>query len=124
MEFIHEERRDDRRYPIELEMRYKVVPRNRAPLHGTGRTVNISSGGVLFGGDRSLPAGAFVELSIKWPIMLQETCPLNLLVFGRVVRCQENKVAVKMSRYEFHTRPSRSMLEGLPASASGKSYIS
>lgn len=121
MELIHEDRREDRRYPIELEMRYKVVMRSRTPVHGVGRTLNISSGGVLFGGDQNLPAGAFVELSINWPVMLQETCPLTLLVMGRVIRSQQNKVAIKMNRYEFHTRPSRT-LESLTAVA-GKAYI-
>src|ERR1051326_8201453 len=109
MELIHEDRRDDRRYPIELEMRYRLLSRNRAPIHGAGRTVNISSGGVLFGGDQNLPAGAFVELSINWPVMLQQTCPLTLVIKGRIVRSDENIVAVKMNRYEFHTRPSRSL---------------
>ena len=84
MEVIHQDRREDRRYPIELEMRYKVVTRSRAPLTGVGRTMNISSGGVLFGGDQSVPAGAFVELSLNWPILLQNTCPLTLVIIGRV----------------------------------------
>jgi hypothetical protein len=53
--------------------------------------------------------------------MLQETCPLTLLVVGRVVRSQDNKVAVKMNRYEFHTRPSRTMFENLPPATGGKS---
>ena len=121
MELIHQDRREDRRYPIALEMRYKLLARNRVPLHGLGRTLNLSSGGVLFGSDQNLPAGAFIELSINWPVLLQETCPLALLVVGRVVRCQDKTVAVKMSRYEFHTRPSRTLLEGLPPAA-GKAY--
>ncbi len=122
MEQIHQDRREDRRYPIQLEIRYKVVTRNRAAVQGTGHTVNISSGGVLFAGEQALPAGAFAELSINWPIMLQGTCPLTLLVVGRVIRCHENKVAVKMNRYEFHTRPNRAIVDGLP-SAAGKAYI-
>jgi PilZ domain len=107
MELIHQDRRDDRRYPIELELRYKVIARSRMQLNGGGRTLNMSSGGVLFGGDQSLPAGAFVELSIHWPVLLQNTCPLTLLIVGRVVRCEDHTVAVKTSRYEFVTRPSR-----------------
>jgi PilZ domain len=122
MDLVHEDRRDDRRYPIELEMRYKLVTRNRAPLQGTGRTLNISSGGVLFDGDRSLPAGAFVELSIHWPIMLQQSCPLTLCIVGRVVRCHENQAAVKLNRYEFHTRTTRTMIEGMPVPPPGKLY--
>jgi hypothetical protein len=107
MEVIHQDRRDDRRYPIELQLRYKVLARNRPQLLGSGRTVNISSGGLLFGGDQNLPLDTFVELSIYWPVLLQNTCPLTLLMVGRVVRCEDHSVAVKASRYEFITRPTR-----------------
>ena len=120
MEVIHQDRRDDRRYPIELELRYKVIAR-RVQLNGSGRTLNMSSGGVLFGGDQSLPAGAFVEVSIHWPVLLQNTCPLTLLIVGRVVRCEDHTVAVKTTRYEFVTRPVRRQDPG-PARP-GNSYI-
>jgi len=121
MEVIQEDRRDDRRYPIEMDLRYKVIARGRTPVHGTGRTTNISSGGVLFDGDQSLPAGSFVELSINWPVLLQNTCPLNLLIMGRVVRCENGRVAVKTNRYEFLTRASRSLPDTAPAG--GNTYI-
>jgi hypothetical protein len=121
MELINQDRRDDRRYPIALELRYKVIARGRASLNGGGRTLNMSSGGVLFGGDQDLPAGAFVELSIHWPVLLQNTCPLTLLIVGRVVRCEDRTVAVKTSRYEFITRPSRGQGQGGPKP--GNSYI-
>ena len=107
IEVIHQDRRDDRRYPIELELRYKVIARSRMQLSGAGRTMNMSSGGILFGCDQNLPAGAFVELSIHWPVLLQDTCPLTLLVVGRVVRCEDHRIAVKTSRYEFVTRAAR-----------------
>jgi hypothetical protein len=107
MDVIQEDRRDDRRYNIELDLRYKVMARTRIQLSGSGRTLNISSGGVLFSCDQSLPLGTFVELSIQWPVLLQNTRPLTLLIAGRVVRCEGKDVAVKTSRYEFLTRPSR-----------------
>lgn len=115
MEVIHQDRRDDRRYPIELELQYKVLARNRTHLRGSGRTRNMSSGGVLFGGDQDLPPGAFVELSIRWPVLLQNTSPLTLLVVGRVVRSGDRTVAVKTSRYEFvsHTAAAAQDLESV-----------
>jgi len=105
MDLIHQDRRDDRRYPIELELQYRVLARKRTHLQGDGRTLNMSSGGILFTGDQNLPAGAFVELSINWPVLLQNACPLTLLVVGRVVRCEDQTLAVKTSRYEFVARP-------------------
>jgi hypothetical protein len=107
MDAIQQDRREDRRYGIELELRYKVIARSRLQLNGGGRTLNMSSGGVLFSGDQDLPAGAFVELAINWPVLLQNTRPLTLVVVGRVVRCEDGKVAIKTNRYEFVTRPSR-----------------
>ena len=106
MEVTQQDRRDNRRFPIELELRYKVVAR-RVQLNGAGRTLNMSSGGVLFAGDQSLPEGSFVELAIHWPVLLQATCPLTLLIVGRVVRCADHTIAVKTTRYEFITRPVR-----------------
>ena len=123
MEVIHQDRRDDRRYPIELDLRYKVVARNRTPMNGAGRTRNMSSGGILFGGDQSLPAGSFVELSIQWPVLLHDTRPLTLFIVGRVVRCENSAVAVKTNRYEFLTRPARNA-QDLASGTTGKPYIS
>jgi hypothetical protein len=107
MELINQDRRDDRRYPIELELHYRVIGRGRPQLNGGGRTMNMSSGGVLIGVDQNLATGTFVELSIHWPVLLQKTCPLTLQIVGRVVRCEDRTVAVKTSRYEFITRPAR-----------------
>jgi len=103
-EMINQDRREDRRYPIELELQYKVLARSRTHLRGSGRTLNMSSGGVLFDVDQNVPAGAFVELSIRWPVLLQNTSPLTLLVVGRVVRSDAWTVAIKTSRYEFITQ--------------------
>jgi hypothetical protein len=121
MELIREDRREDRRYPIELELRYKVMARSRDPLQGQGRTLNMSSGGILFGGDQSLPTGAFIEVSINWPVLLQGSCPLSLLVVGRVVRSENNRVAVRMKRYEFMTRQIRNAKDS--GSGNPKIYI-
>jgi hypothetical protein len=121
MEVIHQDRRDDRRYSIELELRYKVIARTRIQLSGIGRTLNMSSGGILFSVDQGLPVGAFVELSILWPVLLQNTCALTLLVVGRVVRFENSTVAVKISRYEFMTRSGRT--QDLNSTKPPTSYI-
>jgi hypothetical protein len=118
MEVIHEDRRGDRRYPIELELRYKMVARNRNPMQGAGRTSNISSGGILFDGNQILPAGSFVELSIDWPVLLHNTRPLTLMIVGRVVRCDGGMIAIKTNRYEFLTRAIRSVPD-----TAGQHYI-
>ena len=100
-EVIHHDRRDGCRYPIELELSYKLIETSRSQLGGVGRTLNMSSRGSLFYSDRSLPAGAIVELFIRWPVLRQNTCPVTLLIVGSVVRSDDHTVALKTSRYEF-----------------------
>jgi len=56
------ERRSSVRFPIEQEVRYKVYNRNTIEV-GSGRTVNMSSNGVLFTTERTLTTGERVELA-------------------------------------------------------------
>ena len=68
-EQIAGERRSDRRYDISLELRWKVLRRKRTLDSGLGRTVDLSSGGILFETGRKLPVGLKVQLSIAWPVL-------------------------------------------------------
>ena len=123
MELIHDDRRTDRRYEIELELRYKLIARGQPGLQGTGKTYNISSGGLLFETDQRLPTGAFVEVSINWPILLQDTCPLTLMMVGKVVRSDVKGAALRVTRYEFLTRPMRNGQAPAPESKSRRYMI-
>ena len=60
------DRRSDRRYDIALDLRWKVIRRRRVLDAGTGTTLDLSSGGILFETDRQLPNGLNVELSITF----------------------------------------------------------
>lgn len=42
------EQRSHQRYPIELEVEYRLLTKGQCELIGSGKTRNISSGGVLF----------------------------------------------------------------------------
>jgi PilZ domain len=71
---------------------------------GQGRTVNISSTGILFEAPDLPPAvSALVELSIAWPARLDNKVPLTLYVGGHTVWTRENRFAVAIQRYEFRT---------------------
>lgn len=71
---------------------------------GTGQTLVMSSGEVLFEADRALPAGLEVTLFIAWPATLSKTVGLTLRVSGRIVHADRHIVALSMSRHAFHTR--------------------
>lgn len=100
---IAEDRRQDRRYDITLELRWKLIRRRKVRDNGTGKTIDLSSGGIFFEAHRQLPVGLNVELSIAWPILLHNSSPLQLLVSGRIVRVSGTKVAIRMTQHEFHT---------------------
>ncbi len=102
-EAINGDRREDRRYRIHLDLRWKLIRRRRVLDTGTGQTIDLSSGGILFDPGRQLPVGLNVELSIAWPVLLRNEAPMQLIVSGRIVRASQNRVAVAMVQHEFRT---------------------
>jgi len=102
------ERRIKRRFRIEQDVRYKMLYGQRIAETGTGRTMNISSSGVWFTTPNMLTAGMPVELSMTWPVLLNDSCPMKLMIYGCVARSDEEGVAVTIERYEFRTQGSRS----------------
>jgi hypothetical protein len=102
-EQIGGERRFDRRYDIALEVRWKLVRRRKVLDSGTGRTIDLSSGGILFEAGRPLPVGLNVELWIAWPALLHNVSPMQLVVSGRIVRTNGSLAAIHMAQHEFRT---------------------
>jgi hypothetical protein len=97
------ERRSCNRYPIRLEVEYTLSERSRMKRFGHGRTVNVSSHGILFEADDALPTGASINLAIEWPFLLDGECCLKLQVRGRIIRSKGEKVAVQIAHHEFRT---------------------
>ncbi len=110
------EHRSHHRYPLQLEMEYKLLGRGRAVRKGTGATLNISSGGVLFTSDESVPSGTLIELTMSWPFLLEGTCPLRLVMRGHVVRSKGNQVAISSRHHEFRTAGTRVAKKPMPSS--------
>ena len=98
------ERRHSDRFPIEREVRYRVMNKRGGEEAGSRRTVNISSSGVLFTADHALFPGRRVELQISWPAQLDNKCPLKLVARGRVIRLEAGRPAVEILQYEFRTQ--------------------
>jgi len=84
-------------------------------MTGSGTTLNIGSGGILFTTEEKLPIGKTVELSVNWPARLDGNCPLQFVAIGRIVRSENNRAAVRIDRYEFKTRK----VGGFAATAAG-----
>jgi hypothetical protein len=75
---------------------------------GSGTTQDLSRSGVRFLSDLPLPDGAEVHLRIAWPFLLQNVCPLELVVSGSIVRTGPRGTIVRMREYEFKTCGERS----------------
>jgi hypothetical protein len=122
-EGISGDRRFDRRYAIALELRWKLVRRRKVLESGTGSTLDLSSGGVLFEAGRQLPVGLNVELSISWPALLHDLAPMQLAVSGRIVRTHGSRTAILMSQHEFRTAGgAQEKSTGVPAPVSRPFY--
>ena len=99
-----QERRTKRRFQIEQEIRYKMLYGQRIAEAGKGKTVNISSGGVWFTTENTLTTGTPIELSMNWPVLLNDSCAMKLMIYGCVIRASEKGAAVAIERYEFRTQ--------------------
>lgn len=103
------DRRAADRFPIERDIRYRVLSKRGNHEEGMGKTVNISSTGVLFTTDQALTPGKRLEISISWPAQLDNKCHLKLVARGRVARLEEGRAAIEIQQYEFRTQGSRGL---------------
>ena len=100
-ETIRGDRRLQRRYPLELDLEFRIVDGDKVVSRGVGRTGNMSSGGVLFHAGECVANGPHVELSVRWPAVLGDAPFLELRIVGRLVRNDSGGIAMRMSRYHF-----------------------
>jgi hypothetical protein len=97
------ERRSKSRFNLQRDLRYKMTADGMPQASGAGQTINMCSGGVAFVTEHPMHTGAFVELSINWPVLLDDSCPMRLIVFGRVLRTTGQTAICSIDKYEFRT---------------------
>jgi PilZ domain len=88
---------------MDREVRYAVTGRRGTEEKGEGKTVNVSSCGILFTCQHQLAVGRRVRLCINWPVLLNDKVALKLVVRGRVVRSDEGRAAIEIQQHEFRT---------------------
>jgi len=96
-------RRAEKRFPLALPVKWRQVYRRTVVAQGAGRTLNLSVGGMNCVLDRQLPPGAAVEVSIRWPALLDGSVSLSLSVEGTVLRVDDTGTAIRIHRHEFKT---------------------
>jgi hypothetical protein len=94
------ERRHRTRFPIELGVHYTVEGHE---AERAGRTVNISSCGLLITSADKLDLGASIRVVVEWPVLMDGMCPLALHIRGNVIRSEQKLVAVRFSSHELRT---------------------
>jgi hypothetical protein len=98
------DRRRKRRYPLVLELQWKVLKADSVAATGTGTTLDLSSSGILFHCDKPLPQGYRIMMSISWPVALDGFPALQLAVSGVILRTTKNgSAAVRILNHEFRT---------------------
>jgi hypothetical protein len=102
------QRPSDGWYPVAADVAYKLVGMGGILIEGRGRSVKISSSGILIATEAALPLCTLIEIVIAWPAKLDDDACLNLHVRGRTLRSYGNHTAVAIAGYEFRTRPRRS----------------
>jgi hypothetical protein len=110
------DKRSKQRYPIDLAVKYNIVKNGLVIGTATGNTVDVSSDGIAFTTIETLRVGAYLELNINWPVLLNGSCAMKLVVEGKVVRSDGSLTAIRILRYEFRTR-GRLGSQSQPASA-------
>lgn len=97
------ERRRADRFPIERELRYKVMSKRSGYEAGSGKTVDMSSRGISFTTEHALIPGKRIEMAISWPAQLDNRTALKMIARGRIVRCSQGVAAIEIQQYEFRT---------------------
>ena len=109
------DRRGRSRFPVRQDVRYRVLHSKAANVVGSGTTLNMGSGGILFTTEDKLPIGQTAEVFVNWPARLDGICPLQFVVTGRVVRSEDTQAVVRIDRYEFRTRSATGLSAGVTA---------
>ena len=96
------ERRADKRFPIRLGLRYRVLNRRAPKVFRHGTTVNMASHGIVFVYDHTLSVGTYVEAHIHWPVKSEGKLPMKLVLpEARVVRSESGRIALAFRRHQF-----------------------
>ena len=101
---VDREGRAATRFPLALPLRYSIMRRSKNVETGLGQTIDVSSAGLRFTADRPLAPGLRVTLFIDWPVLLDDSVKLQMVMSGTVVRSHRTETALQIYRHNFTTR--------------------
>ena len=91
------------RFPIERDATIRRRSKRLADGVASGITVNVSSGGFLVRTEKQFRPGELVEVSMNWPVRLNDRCAVKMVARARVVRCSDGIAALRTLKHEFRT---------------------
>jgi hypothetical protein len=106
-----------RRCSFTQPVRYVAELSGGEQLSGLGTTINFGGKAICFRADQDVPAGSAIELSIEWPVPLNESCGLRVVVKGTVLSTANSVVEVVIMQHEFRTAKRQAVFKALAAAA-------
>lgn len=97
-------RREKRRFPMDLGVRYRRVKGKRILAVGVGNTVEVSSNQIRFTTQWPLLPGDRVQLAVDWPVKLDNSVLMKLEIYGCVVESESGTATMEIARYDLRTR--------------------
>ena len=91
-------------YPITLDLHYQVLSDGRPVETGSGRTTRFGSHRVVFIAEPALEVAARLQVSVAWPVLLDDRVKLQLIIEGRVLGVDGDRVTLGVVKYHFRTR--------------------
>jgi hypothetical protein len=113
-DIIHGDRRASQRYECQLELWFEHHDRRGVRQLGHGVTADLSRAAIRFITETPPCTGATVVLHVSWPFLLQNVCPLELILTGSVDHVTERGAILMIRGYEFKTCGERSFEEPPP----------
>ena len=99
-----QEKRNSGRFPVRQGIQYRAIDSSGGNSAGGGLTLDMSGSGIRFSVQKRIPPGSILEVAVDWPVRLDGTCPLKMVLVGRVVRSEADFAALAILRYEFRTK--------------------
>jgi hypothetical protein len=87
-------------YGIELEVSYALIDKNRDVATARGKTINLTSSGMLCMSSSPIVNCSSIRVRVTWPVR-RDGAPLELIAEGNILRWKYPYFSLQMKRYQF-----------------------
>ena len=117
---IQGDRRGTQRYDCQLSLRLEYEDQQGTVQVAEGVAVDLSRKSLRFQSEEMPLVGTEAVTRIAWPFLLQNVCPLELILKGPITALTGRGAILAIRSYEFRTCGERSFWEAPPASSNWK----